>query len=42
MEDVKKSKKASSDDKIVIAPQNWFRASEINTKDLVPDSWIRI
>ena len=29
-------------DKIVIAPQNWFRASEINTKDLVPDSWIRI
>ncbi|MBX4197917.1 alpha-1,2-fucosyltransferase [Candidatus Parcubacteria bacterium] len=27
--------------KIVIAPQRWFGA-DINTKDLIPDSWVRV
>ena len=29
-------------DKIVIAPKKWFRESSINTKDLIPKSWIKI
>jgi hypothetical protein len=29
-------------DKIVIAPKQWFTDSNINTNDLIPDSWIRI
>lgn len=29
-------------DKIVIAPQRWFRDTSINTRDLLPDSWIRL
>ncbi len=29
-------------DKIVIAPNQWFRDISINTKDLIPSSWIRI
>lgn len=29
-------------DKIIIAPKKWFRESSINTKDLIPDSWIKI
>jgi len=28
--------------KIVIAPQNWFKDSSINTKDLIPESWLRL
>jgi Glycosyl transferase family 11 len=28
--------------KIVIAPKDWFADTEKNTKDLVPESWIRI
>lgn len=27
-------------DKIVIAPKNWFANEEINSSDLIPDSWI--
>jgi len=29
-------------EKIVIAPQKWFNDQSINTKDLIPESWIRI
>lgn len=29
-------------DKIVIAPQKWFNDESINTKDLIPEGWIRI
>jgi len=32
----------SHQDKIVIAPKKWFRDPSINTKDLVPQSWIKI
>lgn len=28
--------------KIVIAPKIWYRDGSINTKDLVPDKWVRI
>lgn len=28
--------------KHVIAPKNWFNEGDYNTKDLVPDSWIRL
>ena len=28
--------------KIVIAPQKWFATSNFNTRDLIPDSWIRL
>ena len=28
--------------KRVIAPKNWFRDKTINTKDLIPSSWIRL
>jgi hypothetical protein len=29
-------------DKIVIAPKKWFRGWDYDTKDLIPESWIRI
>lgn len=29
-------------DKIVIAPQHWFNKAPYDTKDLIPESWIRI
>ncbi|MFN3679026.1 alpha-1,2-fucosyltransferase [Thermosynechococcus sp.] len=29
-------------EKIVIAPQQWFRIKRYNTVDLIPDSWLRI
>ena len=28
--------------KIVIAPQKWFNVPERNSKDLLPESWIRL
>jgi hypothetical protein len=28
--------------KIVIAPQKWFNDATLNTKDLIPETWIRI
>lgn len=28
--------------KIVIAPKKWFRDKSINTKDLIPQSWVKI
>jgi hypothetical protein len=28
--------------KIVIAPKQWFRSSEKDTKDLIPESWLKI
>lgn len=31
-----------NNDKIVIAPKEWFSDSSINTNDLVPSDWIRI
>ncbi len=32
----------SNPDKIIIAPNKWFNDPTINTKDLLPDSWIQI
>ena len=32
----------SNPDKIVIAPERWFLAPELDTKDLVPPEWIRL
>ena len=29
-------------EKIVIVPKNWFANPDINTKDLIPEKWIRI
>jgi hypothetical protein len=29
-------------EKIVIAPQKWFNDLEIDTTDLIPESWVRI
>jgi len=29
-------------DKIVIAPQKWFNHSDFDTKDLIPDKWVKI
>lgn len=31
-----------SQNKIVITPEQWFSDGNINTKDLIPDNWIRI
>jgi len=30
------------DDKIVIAPQQWFRDDSIDTSDLIPENWLRL
>lgn len=32
----------NNQDKIVVAPKQWFRDKSINTRDLIPESWIRI
>lgn len=32
----------TNQDKVVIAPQNWFNDQTINTTDLIPPNWIRI
>ena len=32
----------SNPNKIVIAPEKWFNSSDIETKDLVPQEWLRI
>lgn len=29
-------------DKIVFAPEKWFNASDMDTKDLIPDGWIKV
>ncbi|MBF5038119.1 alpha-1,2-fucosyltransferase [Methylophilus sp. 13] len=29
-------------DKIVIAPKNWFKSTELNSKDIIPSNWIRL
>lgn len=29
-------------EKIVIAPKKWFKKEDVNTKDLIPEGWIRI
>lgn len=29
-------------EKIVIAPKKWFNKPDINTQDLIPDTWIRV
>jgi hypothetical protein len=29
-------------EKIVIAPRKWFNKPDINTQDLIPDTWIRV
>jgi Glycosyl transferase family 11 len=31
-----------SDEKIVIAPKQWFRDPQIDTRDLIPEGWARI
>jgi len=28
--------------KVVFGPKQWFKSAEINTKDLIPDSWIQL
>ncbi len=28
--------------KIVIAPEKWFKKTDISTKDLLPESWIQL
>lgn len=33
---------SKNDDKIVVAPKQWFNEKSINTKDIVPNSWIRL
>lgn len=34
---------SSLDNKLVIAPKNWFKNKpEMNTKDLIPDNWMKI
>jgi len=33
---------SQNNDKIVIAPKNWFYDKSINTKDIIPDNWIKI
>ncbi len=33
---------ASSEDKIVVCPTNWFRDPAIDSSDLIPPQWIRI
>lgn len=32
----------TDNNKIVISPKKWFNREEINTKDLIPNDWIRI
>jgi hypothetical protein len=32
----------SNPNKIVVAPKNWFATKNIDTKDLIPESWIRL
>lgn len=31
-----------SREKIIVAPRQWFRSSDIDTRDLIPQSWIRL
>jgi len=31
-----------NEDKIVVAPKNWFRDTSMNTQDLIPSNWIKI
>ncbi|PKL86491.1 MAG: alpha-1,2-fucosyltransferase [Ignavibacteriae bacterium HGW-Ignavibacteriae-1] len=33
---------STNPDKIVIGPQNWFRNPNLNTKDIMPESWLKI
>jgi hypothetical protein len=32
----------AADDKIVVAPRRWFTDESRDTRDLVPESWIRL
>jgi hypothetical protein len=32
----------SNSEKIIIAPKKWFNQSNMDTRDLIPDSWIKI
>jgi hypothetical protein len=29
-------------DKLVITPRSWFRDRTIDTRDLIPDGWLRL
>ncbi|MBU4223733.1 alpha-1,2-fucosyltransferase, partial [Patescibacteria group bacterium] len=29
-------------EKIVIAPTKWFQAPKMDTRDIIPDSWIKL
>lgn len=33
---------ANNPSKIVVAPKKWFATSELTSKDLIPDNWIRL
>jgi hypothetical protein len=33
---------SDNSDKIVVAPKSWFRKEDNNTKDLIPEGWLRI
>jgi len=33
---------ATNPNKIVVAPQHWFKSEKLNTKDLIPSSWIKM
>jgi hypothetical protein len=32
----------NNDGKMVIAPRLWFKDTSFNTKDLIPDAWIKL
>jgi hypothetical protein len=31
-----------SEDKVVIAPRQWFNQANLDTRDLIPSSWIQL
>jgi len=31
-----------NEDKIVVAPQRWFSGTSLDTRDLIPSSWVRL
>jgi hypothetical protein len=30
------------ENKVVIAPKNWFKSNELDTSDVIPEGWIKI
>ena len=33
---------STNEKKIVVAPRQWFRSSENDTRDIVPEGWTRL